>query len=85
MKQYLYTCCRCGQELRSPTTIDDAPLGWAVVTFERDVVEGMPEDRQLARHSLTTHACSTCAEEVQSFLEKSSRAIDDAFDDGGVS
>jgi len=86
VRQNLYTCCRCGKEMRAPSSIEDAPLGWAIVTFERDSIDGTGDDRQLTRQSLTTHACAVCSTEVLAFLEPASSRedVDCAFDDGGA-
>jgi hypothetical protein len=73
VRQNLYICCRCGEELRTSVDCDDAPPDWAVVTYQRDSV------------ALTTHACGVCCAEVVDFLKKAIRpGIDSAFDDGGV-
>jgi hypothetical protein len=85
VRHNLYTCCRCGQEQRTNVECDDAPLGWAVVTYQLDTVETIETERQLARTTLTTHACGDCCNEVLVFLEKSTLPdIDRAFDDGGA-
>lgn len=86
MRQNLYTCCRCGCEQRAAVEIDDAPLGWAQLSYQRDHVEMVEGDRrQLSRTTLTTHACGACCAEVLAFLEKATASdVDKAFDDGGV-
>ena len=85
MRQNLYTCCRCGQEQRTNVECDDAPLGWSQVSYQRDYVETVEGERQIARTTLTTHACAGCCPEVLAFLEKAIRpGIDRAFDDGGA-
>jgi hypothetical protein len=80
MRQYIYTCCRCGKEERTPIDSDDPPLGWARVTYER---VQLIDDKKHAQTTLTTHACEGCADATLLFLEKPSRTIDDAFDHGG--
>lgn len=85
MRQNLYTCCRCGCEQRTAVEIDDTPLGWAQLSYQRDHVEMIEGERQIARTTLTTHACGGCCAEVLSFLEKATVPdVDKAFDDGGV-
>jgi hypothetical protein len=86
VRQNLYTCCRCGVEKRTTVECDDAPPGWAQVTYQRDhIVEKAGDERQLERHTLSTHACESCCAEVVTFLEKGILPdIDHAFDDGGV-
>ncbi len=82
MRQYVYTCCRCGKEERTPIDTDDPPIAWARVTFERIHTV----DDKTAHTTLTTHACGACAVETLVFLEKVPRkSIDDAFDHGGGS
>lgn len=85
MRQNLYTCCRCGLELRAPSNVEDAPLGWAMVTFERDVVVSGEDERGFSRQSVTTHACRDCGDTLLAFLEHGKRNLDAAFDDGGAS
>jgi hypothetical protein len=78
VRQNLYTCCRCGVEKRAPVECDDAPPGWAQVTYQRDVVD---HERQI----LSTHACESCCAEVVEFLKKGILPdVDTAFDDGGA-
>ena len=79
MRQYIYTCCRCGKEERVPIDNDDPPLGWARVTYER---VHLVNDKH-AQTTLTTHACGGCAAEALTFLEKPAKSVDDAFDHGG--
>ena len=81
MRQYVYTCCRCGKEARVPIENDDPPLGWARVTYER--VRALDDNKQFEQTTLTTHACEDCAVEALAFLEKPAKTIDDAFDHGG--
>jgi len=84
VRQYVYACCRCGKEERSPIESDDPPLDWARVTFER---VHMGDDKKTVHTTLTTHACGDCAIETLVFLAKtpSAKTIDDAFDHGGGS
>lgn len=85
MRQNLFTCCRCGAEQRTAENIEDAPLGWARVTFERDMIVVEEGDRAFMRKSITTHACKDCGDTLLAFLERAARDVDRAFDDGGVS
>jgi hypothetical protein len=87
VRQNLYTCCRCGREQRMVIESDNAPFGWAVMTYQRDHHESIEGERQLARTSLTTHACGGCCTEILAFLEKVTldrSDVDRAFDDGGA-
>ena len=83
MRQYVYTCCHCGKEERTPIESDDPPLGWARVTYERAHTQ---DNKQTAYTTLTTHVCEGCAVKTLAFLEKEpTKTIDDAFDHGGGS
>jgi thioesterase domain-containing protein len=87
LRQNLYTCCRCGREQRTAIESDDAPLGWAAVTYRRDHVDTIEGEHQMMCTSLATHACGSCYAEVLAFLEKvtpSTKEVDSAFDDGGA-
>jgi hypothetical protein len=83
VRQNLYTCCRCGAEQRTPIEDDDAPVGWATVSYQ--CIEAVGESVEETQVKLlTTHACESCAVEVLAFLEKAaSEDIDRAFDHGG--
>jgi hypothetical protein len=82
LRQNLYTCCRCGREERTTIECDDAPPGWALVSYQRITPS---EEKQQAQIALTTHACEDCAIEVLTFLKKATgEDIDQAFDDGGA-
>jgi hypothetical protein len=86
VRQNLYTCCRCGEEQRTPVEQDDVPIGWATLAFQRDLVETHRAggDRLLKRQYLTTHTCPDCCDEALAFLEKATRPdVDREFDDGG--
>jgi hypothetical protein len=85
MRQNLYTCCRCGNEQRTQIEVDDAPISWALITFQRNFVHTVEGKQQVKSEQLTTHACGKCCEEVLTFLEKVSPDLDKAFDHGGVS
>jgi hypothetical protein len=84
LRHNLYTCCRCGKEQRTPAHSEDVPLGWAQVIFRRDYVEAIDGDKQYQQQHLTTHACASCCPEVHAYLDRVT-AVDQAFDDGGVS
>lgn len=75
MRENLYTCCRCGTQARTPDESAE-PVGWACVSYRR--VGSTGEQTQLT--ALTTHACTSCADEVLSFLEK---AVPTKTDDEG--
>ena len=47
MRQNLYTCCRCGREQRTQIEVDSAPIGWALITFERAFVEAAEGKQQV--------------------------------------
>lgn len=84
MRQNVYTCCRCGGEQRTSADCDDAPLGWARVTFQRDYADDVEGERQICREDLTTHACVGCSSQVLTFLEKISLSVDRNVDDRSV-
>lgn len=100
MRQNLYTCCRCGLEQRTQIECDDAPIGWALIGFQRDYMETVGGEQQSKRTILSTHACGDCSAEVLRFLESElARSVEDrdlelarspkveidgAFDHGGV-
>jgi hypothetical protein len=83
VRQYLYTCCRCGCEERTADERDEAPFGWSIVNYQR--LAPAEDGQQTQFTTLTTHACASCSPEVLSFLEKESpgKDIDRAFDHGG--
>lgn len=84
MRQNVYTCCRCGEEQRTPADCDDAPLGWARVTFQRDYAVPVEGGQQIHCENLTTHACVGCCDQVLAFLEKISLDVDRNVDDRSV-
>ena len=82
MRENLYTCCRCGQEVRVTAASNDPPLGWALVTFCCYTTDDLT---QTILTTLTTHACWSCSTEVLAFLEKAgppNKEVDRAIDDG---
>jgi len=82
VRHNLYTCCRCGIEERTTIKIEDAPPGWAVVSYLHIAIS---EEDQQKEETLITHACGNCTGEVLAFLKKASgEDIDRAFDDGGI-
>jgi hypothetical protein len=83
VRQNLFTCCRCGAERRTSIEVDDAPVGWATVSYQR--VAPSEDDQRTETATLTTHACEDCADKVLAFLERvTGKNIDHAFDDGGA-
>lgn len=88
MRQSVYTCCRCGREQRTAGTTDgveDVPLGWARVAFDREQVITEGDERTFSRQTVVTHACTDCGETLLAYLEHALRGIDSSFDDGGAS
>lgn len=88
MRQAVYTCCRCGREQRTSgasDALEDVPLGWARVSFDRDQVVSEGDERTFSRQTVVTHACPDCGETLLAYLEHTVRGIDSAFDDGGAS